>query len=102
MELISPLRTMQAPRVGRWRILIVLLVAIFLTSAALWLITGIIIDFQFRGVGVNDPGEAVRLIELSGWNMAAGRVALAAFSLITIIWMLKTFGRLETLERRRL
>lgn len=78
------------PERGRRGILITLLVAIFLTAAAVWLTTGIIIDFQFRGV--NDPGDAFRLIELSGWNMAAGRVALVAFSLITIVWMFETLG----------
>lgn len=70
-----------------------LLVALLLTAALTWLTTGIIIDFQFGGVAANDPGDALRLIELSGWNMAAGRVALVAFGLITIIWMFETIGK---------
>ena len=90
MELTGSLGGKYAARVGRRRILITLLVAVFLTAAAVWLTTGIIIDFQSGGV--NDPGDAFRLIELSRWNMAAGRVALVAFGLITIVWMFETLG----------
>jgi hypothetical protein len=76
--------------VGHKRMLSVLLGGVFLAATALWLTTGIILDFRVGGMGVSDVGDAVELMRLSGWNMTAGRVALVAFALITVLRMLET------------